>query len=185
MAVIDVYATAGTFTDKHQLATDLAATLMAIEGVPDIPTFRQNTAAFVRELPAGDVSNVDGASNYVQVPDQRGCCRPRQADRGGEPVHQHDRRRRSRPGAAPPTAHERDRMNPGDPTPEHTMITDISGVLTNTLLGGSPPADAPSGAAGNELPWTKVLRPDRRGKGPIRYNLESATRRICGPRPRT
>jgi len=67
MPMIDVYATAGTFTDKHQLAADLAATLMAIEGVPDIPMFRQNTAAFVHELPAGDVSNVDGASNYVQV----------------------------------------------------------------------------------------------------------------------
>jgi hypothetical protein len=29
--------------------------------------FRQNTAAFVHELPAGDVSNIDGASNYVRV----------------------------------------------------------------------------------------------------------------------
>ena len=67
MPMIDVYAAAGTFTDKHQLATDLAATLMAIEGVPDIPMFRQNTAAFVHELPAGDVSNVDGASGYVRV----------------------------------------------------------------------------------------------------------------------
>ncbi len=67
MPMIDVYATAGTFTDKHKLATDLAATLMAIEGVPDIPMFRQNTAAFVHELPAGDLSNVDGASSYVRV----------------------------------------------------------------------------------------------------------------------
>ena len=40
---------------------------MAIEGVPDIPMFRQNTAAFVHEMPAGDLSNVDGASNYVRV----------------------------------------------------------------------------------------------------------------------
>ena len=67
MPMIDVYATAGTFPDKHKLATDLAATLMAIEGVPDIPMFRQNTAAFVHELPAGDLSNVDGASSYVRV----------------------------------------------------------------------------------------------------------------------
>src|SRR5690349_10903617 len=67
MPMIDVYATAGTFTDKHQLAADLAATLMAIEGVPDIPMFRQNTAGFVHELPAGDLSNVDGASGYVRV----------------------------------------------------------------------------------------------------------------------
>lgn len=67
MPMIDVYATAGTFTDKHQLAADLAATLMAIEGVPDIPMFRQNTAGFVHELPAGHLSNVDGASGYVRV----------------------------------------------------------------------------------------------------------------------
>jgi hypothetical protein len=65
--MIDVYATAGTFTDNHKLAADLAATLMAIEGVPDIPMFRQNTAAFVHELPAGDLSNVDGESDYVRV----------------------------------------------------------------------------------------------------------------------
>ena len=67
MPMIDVYATAGTFTDKHQLARNLAATLMAIEKVPDIPMFRQNTAGFVHELPAGDLSNVDGASDYVRV----------------------------------------------------------------------------------------------------------------------
>jgi phenylpyruvate tautomerase PptA (4-oxalocrotonate tautomerase family) len=67
MPMIDVYATAGTFADKHQLATDLAATVMAIEQVPDIAMFRQNTAGFVHELPAGDLSNVDGASNYVRV----------------------------------------------------------------------------------------------------------------------
>jgi phenylpyruvate tautomerase PptA (4-oxalocrotonate tautomerase family) len=67
MPMIDVYVTAGTFTDKHQLARDLADALMVIEGVPDIPMFRQNTAAFVHELPADDLSNVDGASNYVRV----------------------------------------------------------------------------------------------------------------------
>ena len=67
MPMIDVYATTGTFADKHRLATGLAATLMAIEKVPDIPMFRQNTAAFVHDLPAGDLSNVDGASNYVRV----------------------------------------------------------------------------------------------------------------------
>jgi len=67
MPMIDVYATAGTFTDGHQLAKDLAATLMAIEEVPDIPMFRQNTAAFIHELPAGALSNVDGESTYVRV----------------------------------------------------------------------------------------------------------------------
>ena len=67
MPMIDVYATAGTFTDPHQLTIDLARTLMTIEGVPDIPMFRQNTAAFVHALPDGDMSNVDGESSYVRV----------------------------------------------------------------------------------------------------------------------
>jgi phenylpyruvate tautomerase PptA (4-oxalocrotonate tautomerase family) len=65
--MIDVYATAGTFADRHRLAGDLAAALMAVEQVPDIPMFRQNTAAFVHELPADCLSNVDGDSNYVRI----------------------------------------------------------------------------------------------------------------------
>jgi phenylpyruvate tautomerase PptA (4-oxalocrotonate tautomerase family) len=65
--MIDVYATAGTFADKHRLAADLAATLKTIEQVPDIPLFRKNTAGIVHELPAGDLSNVDGDSDYVRV----------------------------------------------------------------------------------------------------------------------
>jgi phenylpyruvate tautomerase PptA (4-oxalocrotonate tautomerase family) len=67
MPMIDVYATAGTFTDKHQLATDLAAAVMAVEQVPDIPMFRQNTAAFIHDLPAGALANVDGETNYVRI----------------------------------------------------------------------------------------------------------------------
>jgi phenylpyruvate tautomerase PptA (4-oxalocrotonate tautomerase family) len=67
MPMIDVYATAGTFADKHKLAADLAAALMAIEEVPNIPMFRQNTAGFVHDLPAGDLANVDGESDYVRV----------------------------------------------------------------------------------------------------------------------
>lgn len=67
MPMIDVYATAGTFADKHQLAIDLASAVMTVEQVPNIPMFRQNTAAFVHELPAGDLSNVDGDSSYVRV----------------------------------------------------------------------------------------------------------------------
>ena len=67
MPMIDVYATAGTFADKHQLATDLAAAVMAVEQVPDIPMFRQNTAAFIHDLPAGSLANVDGESNYVRI----------------------------------------------------------------------------------------------------------------------
>jgi phenylpyruvate tautomerase PptA (4-oxalocrotonate tautomerase family) len=65
--MIDVYATVGTFRDPHQLAADLAQRLMTIEGVPDIPMFRQNTAAFVHALPDGAISNVDGESTYVRV----------------------------------------------------------------------------------------------------------------------
>ena len=67
MPMIDVYAAAGTFTDTKQLATDLAATLMAIEQVPDIPLFRKNTAAFIHDLPADRLANVDGDSTYVRV----------------------------------------------------------------------------------------------------------------------
>jgi phenylpyruvate tautomerase PptA (4-oxalocrotonate tautomerase family) len=67
MPMIDAYAAAGTFADKHQLAVDLAAAVMAIEQVPDIPMFRKNTAAFVHELPAGDLANVDGDGTYVRV----------------------------------------------------------------------------------------------------------------------
>ncbi len=50
MPMIDAYAAAGTFADKHQLALDLATAVMTIEQVPDIPMFRQNTAAFVHDL---------------------------------------------------------------------------------------------------------------------------------------
>ena len=67
MPMIDVYAAAGTFADTHRLAVDLATAVMTIEQVPDIPMFRQNTAAFVHELPAGSRSNVDGDSGYVRI----------------------------------------------------------------------------------------------------------------------
>jgi phenylpyruvate tautomerase PptA (4-oxalocrotonate tautomerase family) len=67
MPMIDIYAAAGTFADTHQLAADAARIVMRVEQVPDIPMFRQNTAAFVHELPAGCLSNVDGDSTYVRV----------------------------------------------------------------------------------------------------------------------
>ncbi|HEX4217750.1 MAG TPA: hypothetical protein VHZ02_05245 [Acidimicrobiales bacterium] len=67
MPMIDVYAAARTFADKHQLAADLASTLVAIEQVPDIPLFRQNTAGFVHEMSPDSLSNVDGDSTYVRV----------------------------------------------------------------------------------------------------------------------
>ena len=67
MPMIDIYATAGTFSDPHALAKDAAATVKSIEQVPDIPMFRKNTAAFVHELKAGALANVDGDTNYVRV----------------------------------------------------------------------------------------------------------------------
>jgi phenylpyruvate tautomerase PptA (4-oxalocrotonate tautomerase family) len=67
MPMIDVYSVAGTFADKRGLASTLAATLMEIEQVPNIPMFRSNTAGFVHELSADAIANVDGAGNYVRV----------------------------------------------------------------------------------------------------------------------
>jgi phenylpyruvate tautomerase PptA (4-oxalocrotonate tautomerase family) len=65
--MIDVYAASATFADPKVLARDLAATLMKIEGVPDIPMFRKNTAGFIHDLPPGALSNVEGDGNYVRV----------------------------------------------------------------------------------------------------------------------
>jgi phenylpyruvate tautomerase PptA (4-oxalocrotonate tautomerase family) len=67
MPMIDVYATAGSFPDKHTLAQDLATAVMLWEQVPPISLFRDNTAAFVHELPADAISNVAGESNYVRL----------------------------------------------------------------------------------------------------------------------
>jgi len=67
MPMIDVYARTGAFDDKHAVAQRLAGALMTIEGVPDIAMFRDNTAAFIHELPADAIANVNGDSNYVRV----------------------------------------------------------------------------------------------------------------------
>jgi phenylpyruvate tautomerase PptA (4-oxalocrotonate tautomerase family) len=67
MPMIDVYATAGTFRDRKGLAKDLATAVMRWEGVPSIPLFKDNTAAFVHELPPDSASNVSGDSNYVRI----------------------------------------------------------------------------------------------------------------------
>jgi phenylpyruvate tautomerase PptA (4-oxalocrotonate tautomerase family) len=67
MPMIDVYAPAGAFEEKHELARRLAAAVMVVEEVPDIAMFRQNTAAFIHDLPADAISNVDGGSDYVRV----------------------------------------------------------------------------------------------------------------------
>jgi phenylpyruvate tautomerase PptA (4-oxalocrotonate tautomerase family) len=67
MPMIDVYATEGTFADKHQLAQDVANAVMRWEKVPPISLFRNNTAGFVHELPAGSISNAAGDTNYIRV----------------------------------------------------------------------------------------------------------------------
>lgn len=67
MPMIDVYATEGTFKDRHTLAQDLATAVMHWEQVPEIPLFKDNTAAFIHDLPADAISNVTGDSNYVRV----------------------------------------------------------------------------------------------------------------------
>lgn len=67
MPMIDVYSIEGTFADKHRLARELAAAVMRWEKVPELSLFKKNTAAFVHELPAGSISNVDGEGNYVRV----------------------------------------------------------------------------------------------------------------------
>src|SRR6202022_956546 len=60
MPMIDVYATTGTFATKHQLAQDLAKAVMRWEGVPAVPPFLDNTAAFIHELPLDAISNAAG-----------------------------------------------------------------------------------------------------------------------------
>ena len=83
MPMIDIYATAGTFSDPHTLAKEAAATVKSIEQVPDIPMFRKNTAAFVHELAKGALSNVDGDTNYVRVQvltNQGALDRPKQIE---------------------------------------------------------------------------------------------------------
>jgi len=65
--MIDVYSAGGAFADTHALARDLAAAVMRWEKVPDLPLFRENTAAFVHDLAPGAMSNVDGEGNYVRV----------------------------------------------------------------------------------------------------------------------
>jgi len=67
MPMIDIYAAEGTFPDPHQLAADAATIVMTVEQVPNIPMFRQNTAAFVHHLTADAISNVDGDGGYVRV----------------------------------------------------------------------------------------------------------------------
>jgi phenylpyruvate tautomerase PptA (4-oxalocrotonate tautomerase family) len=67
MPMIDVYAVAGTFADKHTLARDLATAVMGWEKVPKLPLFEGNTAAFVHDLSPDSISDVTGNSHHVRV----------------------------------------------------------------------------------------------------------------------
>jgi phenylpyruvate tautomerase PptA (4-oxalocrotonate tautomerase family) len=67
MPMIDIYAAVGTFSDKHTLAQDAANAVMRWEKVPPLVLFKNNTAAFIHELPRDCVSNAAGDSNYVRV----------------------------------------------------------------------------------------------------------------------
>ena len=67
MPMIDVYAKEGTFRDHRALAKDLAAAVMRWEKVPEISLFKNNTAAFIHDLPADSLSNVAGDNDYVRV----------------------------------------------------------------------------------------------------------------------
>jgi phenylpyruvate tautomerase PptA (4-oxalocrotonate tautomerase family) len=67
MPMIDVYATSGTFTDRKTLARDLAAAVMRWEGVPAISLFKDNTAAFIHELPDGSISDVSSDGRHIRV----------------------------------------------------------------------------------------------------------------------
>jgi phenylpyruvate tautomerase PptA (4-oxalocrotonate tautomerase family) len=67
MPMIDVYAAAGTFPDSHALAQELAAAVMRLEQVPDLPLFGTNTAAFIHDMDEAAISNVAGENDYVRV----------------------------------------------------------------------------------------------------------------------
>jgi len=51
MPLIDVYARRGVFDDTKELARRLAATVMAVEEVPDIPMFRETPLPSCMNLP--------------------------------------------------------------------------------------------------------------------------------------
>jgi hypothetical protein len=65
--MIEANAKTGSLSDKHALAQALAAAAMRWEEVPPISCFRDNTAAFIHNLPAEATSNVTSDSNNVRV----------------------------------------------------------------------------------------------------------------------
>ncbi len=67
MPMIDVYASEGLFSDRATLASDLANAVMRWEKVPPLALFRNNTAAFIHEMPSDTIRNAAGEGNYVRV----------------------------------------------------------------------------------------------------------------------
>ncbi len=67
MPMIDVYAVAGTFSNKRELTKALNAALMRWEKVPEISLFLDNTASFIHDLDSDALANAQGDNNYVRV----------------------------------------------------------------------------------------------------------------------
>ncbi len=67
MPMIDLISPLGTFADVHDVAVRAATIVKDVEQVPDIPMFRNNTAAFVHELPPAAISDAAGAGDHVRV----------------------------------------------------------------------------------------------------------------------
>lgn len=65
--MIDITAPAGVFVDVQAVATRAAQIVKEAEQVPDIPLFRNNTAGFVHELPAGAIADAAGAGDHARV----------------------------------------------------------------------------------------------------------------------
>ena len=97
MPMIDVYADDGHLPRHAPLARDLATAVMTVEQVPDIPMFRDNTAAFVHDLPADSHLERQRRQHLRPGPGphQRRRARPRQAAGRRRAAHV-DRRRRGR-----------------------------------------------------------------------------------------
>ena len=99
MPMIDVYATAGTFPDKHQLAVELAATLMGIE---QVPTSRCSARTPPRSSttcrPEGSPTSTATPTTCASRCSRTTTLGSRQATRGGPAVHRDHRQRGQRPG---------------------------------------------------------------------------------------
>jgi len=69
MPMIDVTTASGVFAPaaKRELTARLTAALMKWEKAPDIALFRDNTAAFVHELPVEAIATAAGAHTGIRV----------------------------------------------------------------------------------------------------------------------